>query len=99
MSTTLKEGDLYPNLKHIRYSEFTMQMHRVEYDWTKRYDDQPRTTQIETVPAVRMEIPAADLDAILEIYMAHFNAASKNPAVQDAWAQYKMLLELTKRYE
>jgi len=50
-----------------------------------------------TVPGVRIEMTQADWDTMVEIVAAHRRAAAHNPAVLDAWQQYRMLVALTNR--
>ena len=51
----------------------------------------------ETVPGYRIDITQADWHHMLEIVEAHHGACSRNPAVVDAWQQYRMLRALTDR--
>ena len=51
----------------------------------------------QTVPGVQIEMTQADWDAMVEIVAAHRRAARYNPAVDEAWQQYRMLVALTQR--
>lgn len=50
----------------------------------------------KTVPAVRVTMPIEEFEELISIYRSHYRPQSDNPAVIDAWNQYKMLLALTK---
>lgn len=53
-----------------------------------------QTTQ---VPGVQVELPLEDWEEIMQVYLSHYQAMSENPAVRDAWQQYRMTLALTTR--
>lgn len=95
----LKEGHVYPELRHCRVEDRTLEL------W-----DPPVFSQIDpyssvssmqkrTVPGVRVELPTEDWNNILEILRDHYHPASRNPAVMEAWQHYRMLVRLTQSYE
>jgi hypothetical protein len=49
------------------------------------------------IPAVRITMPEEDWARIMSIYTGHYHAASRNPAVAEAWHQYRMLVALTEQ--
>lgn len=99
----MREGARYPELQNMQLDPIQLTQ-RVEPvpDWTLAREDMMtrwraatvRTTQI---PGVRITMPLEDFERLMSIYTSHYHAASRNPAVADAWQQYKMLVALTER--
>ncbi len=95
----MTEGDVYPHLRHARFDSTTMEMRtwapqdllRIQNVGLDHYD----ITSVR-VPAVQITLPQADWSAIMEIYSAHYHAASRHPSVQAAWEQYRMMVTLTR---
>lgn len=93
-----RPGDLYPELKHARMSQVTIFVNEMRplYDYQSQRDgDLNMTTR--SVPGVRLELPREDFDRMMNIYQTHYHTANQNPAVQDAWEKYQMLIALTLR--
>lgn len=94
------QGELYPELKRMQMEPCQMQVyHQRVPDWTRpnAFAEWARDDQdISTVPAVRITMPREDYECMLSIYTAHYHAVSQNPAVADAWHQYKMCCALTR---
>lgn len=99
MIEEMLEGQAYPELRRARYYPIEIRRASVEPDWNIRdIEATAKTVQVENIPAVRLELPLEDANALLEIYRAHYHAASRNPAVREAWLEYRMLVELTRKY-
>lgn len=97
----MMEGQQYPELRNARY--YPIEMRRRTYsaqDWyLKDIDGQVADTiREENIAGVRLELPVEDANALLEIYRAHYHAVNRNPAVREAWLQYRTLAELTRTY-
>lgn len=99
------EGEQYPELRRMalepyRMYETHMDSRYWQNDWGSLRDGlknmQEHITQRE-IPAVRITMPREDFERMMSIYTAHYSAASRNPAVAEAWHQYKMLVALTER--
>ena len=54
------------------------------------------TMTTRDMPGVQVTLPAEDWETLTEIVIAHYEARSQNPAVNDAWLQYRMLLAMTR---
>jgi hypothetical protein len=97
----MMEGQQYPELRNARY--YPIEMRRRTYgslDWyLKDINGQAADTiREENIPAVRLELPLEDANALFEIYRAHYHAANRNPAVREAWLEYRTLVGLTQQY-
>ena len=96
---------MYPEMRNMQMEPVQMQLRRQpapapdSASWSHRefMSAWRASEQIETVEAVRIMMPRSDFEAFMSIYTAHYHAASKNPAVAEAWHQYKMLVALTAR--
>jgi hypothetical protein len=94
---------MYPEMRNMQMEPVQMQLRRQPAPapdsaaWSHRefMSAWRASEQIETVEAVRIMMPRSDFEAFMSIYTAHYHAASKNPAVAEAWHQYKMLVALT----
>ena len=96
MNQPLRDGELFPPLRRARFEDYTL------VEWAqepiyRQIDANSSVSHIEshTVPAYRIAIPREDWNELMEIVTAHYTAASKNPAVAEAWHQYQMLIRLT----
>ena len=97
----MMEGQQYPELRNARY--YPIEMRRRIYnslDWyLKDRDGQAADTiREELIPAVRLELPLEDANALMEIYRSHYHAVNRNPAVRQAWLEYRTLVALTETY-
>ena len=66
-------------------------------DWINMKDGEKLTMTTRDLPGVVVTMPAEDYEAMLDILRSHYDAVSTNPAVNDAWVQYKMLQALTNK--
>jgi hypothetical protein len=89
----------YPELRHARITECVM--HRPvpvpEPEWT-HYDHGVReriAMRMQSEPAVQIQMFREDFDRMMTIYQSHYHAENANPAVREAWHQYRMLVALT----
>lgn len=99
----MREGDYYPELRNMTVSrtDLTQRMEPMP-NWSLGRDEmmaewrnaRVHTTQIE---GVRITMPKEDFERMMSIYQAHYHACNRNPAVADAWHQYKMLVALTEK--
>ena len=94
----MKEGDYYPNLRYVKIEPYTIAMVEplAASQWWLDQPAEPYTVQSRTVPALRVTIPEADWNRIMEIYRAHFHAENRNPGVRDAWEQYQIMCALAR---
>ena len=100
MSKILEEGELYPELRRARWYPLEMTERHIDAtSWVKANYSPDQMVEHKRIRGVRLELPEEDLNAILEIYRAHYHAASKNPAVREAWREYQLLLALTEDYQ
>jgi hypothetical protein len=93
----MNEGELYPELRYVNMlptririaslPDFNLMRQGQAYDLARHI--------INEVPGLQVEIPESDWNRIMDIYHAHYHAANRNPAVQEAWQQYRMLIALT----
>lgn len=93
----MREGELYPHLRHARFEPYTVVIQH-NYATPTNWLDQQARYQVDqrAVPGLRIMIPEADWEAIMEIYRAHFHAENSNPGVTQAWEQYKIMCSLTR---
>jgi hypothetical protein len=88
----------YPELRHARITECVM--HRPvpapEPEWTQ-YDQDPDriSMRMQSEPGVQIQMFREDFDRMMTIYQSHYHAENANPAVREAWHQYRMLVALT----
>jgi hypothetical protein len=97
----MREGDRYPELRNMNVDRTTLQ-ERIEPmpDWSLDRDQmmerwRSATVRVREIEGVRITMPRDDFEALMSIYQAHYHACSRNPAVAEAWHQYKMLAALT----
>ena len=64
-------------------------------DWINMRDGEKLTMTTLDLPGVVVTMPAEDYEEMIDVLRSHYRAISTNPAVRDAWYQYKMLLSLT----
>lgn len=103
----MKEGEQYPELRRMSLEKTRMSETRIDPGyWERHWDEKnPRQNlrdigshvQSTEIEAVRITMPKEDFERIMSIYTAHYHAANRNPAVADAWLQYKTLVALTDR--
>lgn len=97
----MKEGDEYPHLKLAKIHRGVnpiMIRQPSTVNWSV-VTDQTHTIavhDVERLQTVVVELPERDWDGIMEIYRAHYHAGQRNAAVLHAWAQYQLLMRLTK---
>jgi len=65
--------------------------------WASNLESDHFAMSTQQIPAVRIEMPLEDFERMITIYQTHYAAADANPAVQDAWQAYRMLVALTVR--
>jgi hypothetical protein len=91
------QGEYYPHLRHVRIEAYTVVIHHnypAPRDWL---DSQARyMTHQHTVPGVKITMPEADWEGIMEIYKSHYHAENHHPGVRDAWEKYRMMVGLTR---
>ena len=101
----LVEGDMYPELRRMALEPYRMYETRLDnrywqHNWGSLKDGlkdmRNHIDQVE-IEAVRITMPKEDFERMMSIYHAHYHAAVDNPAVAEAWHQYKMLVALTQR--
>lgn len=99
MESYMREGELYPELRRAVFQPTEMRSSRMNPQYWTNPDLKAIPTYIEDVaiPAVRITIPREDLEKLMSIYTAHYHAANQNPAVVEAWQQYRMLVALTEK--
>lgn len=91
------EGDYYPNLRHVRIEPYNVVIHYNYSAPTEWLHSQARyMTDQQVVPGVKITMPEADWNRIMDIYRAHFHAENSNPGVRDAWEQYQIMCALTR---
>ena len=100
MNTRLQPGEHYPELRNATIQTQKMELHEMQPpNWNlprdQMFAEWRTTAQTRVVDAVRVTMPEEDWARLMSIYTAHYHAASRNPAVQEAWQQYKMLVTLT----
>ena len=98
----MREGDYYPELRHAQVEPAQMQFRRQPPpDWTLYHREMMATwrnnEKIDVIEAVKITMPKEDFERLMSIYTCHYHAANQNPAVAEAWSQYKMLVALTNR--
>jgi len=91
------EGEYYPHLRHVRIEPYNVVIH-YNYASPKNWlDSQAKyMTDQQAVPGVKITMPEADWQGIMEIYQAHFHAENRNPGVRQAWEQYKIMCAMTR---
>ena len=99
----MMEGESYPELRNMNMNH-TVLTERTEPvpNWSLDRDDmmaewRKATVHTRQIEGVRITMPRDDWEALMSIYTAHYHAANRNPAVAEAWHQYKMLVALTGR--
>lgn len=65
-------------------------------DWTNMQDGETLTMTTKDLPGVQVTLPEEDFDQLIQVLHAHYDAMSTNPAVNDAWLKYRMLLAMTR---
>lgn len=99
MIRALEEGELYPELRRARWQPIEMiERHIDAASWVKANYGPDQMVEHKRIPGVRLELPEEDLNAIMEIYQAHYHAANRNPGVKEAWLEYRTLVALTQQY-
>jgi hypothetical protein len=66
-------------------------------DWVNMRDGETLTMTTRDLPGVQITLPAEDFEQLTQVLTAHYEAMSTNPAVNDAWMKYRMLLAMTRR--
>lgn len=65
-------------------------------DWVNMKDGETLTMTTQDLAGVVVTMPVEDFEAMLDVLHAHYHAQSTNPAVNDAWLKYRMLIAMTK---
>ena len=65
-------------------------------DWVNMRDGETLTMTTQDLPGVVITMPEQDFDEMIQILHSHYHAQSTNPAVNDAWLKYRMLLAITR---
>lgn len=60
-------------------------------------DGETLTMTTRDLPGVQITLPEEDFEALIQVLTAHYEAMSTNPAVNDAWLKYRMLLAMIQR--
>jgi hypothetical protein len=93
----MTEGDYYPHLRYCRTASSVMEIRSWQPMAQHPLDQQAQFDVCsQVVPSVKIEMPEADWESIMEIYKSHFHAENQNPGVQAAWEQYKIMCGLTR---
>ena len=99
VGSRLRIGEHYPHLRRANvhsgvngYREYQPTYRSV---WQLRDQTAIEACDVEVLPTLVIEIPVADWDGIMEIYLAHWHAQNQNPAVQQAWKEYQLLAKLS----
>ena len=99
----MREGEHYPELRNMTMTR-TELTERVEPmpNWSLSRAEMMQewrnaTVHTRTIEGVKIVMPREDFERMMSIYRAHYHAANHNPAVADAWHQYRMLVALTDR--
>jgi len=66
-------------------------------DWVNMRDGETLTMTTKDLPGVVLTMPEEDFEQLTQVLAAHYDAMSTNPAVNDAWLKYRMLLAMTRR--
>ena len=91
------EGEYYPHLRHVRIEPYTVVIQQNYAPPRSWLDSQARyMTEQSAVAGVKITMPEADWEGIMEIYQAHYHAENRNPGVRDAWEKYKIMVSLTR---
>ena len=87
-----------PCLSRSRINTTTVKVARVSSyeDWVTMKDGETLTMTAEDLPGVVVTMPEEDFNTMLDILHAHHHAQSTNPAVNDAWLKYRMLMAMTR---
>lgn len=92
----IKQGDFYPDLRHIRMTVKKGLMFP-PLDLNNKPTDS-NEIRVDMTNICEIQIPERDWNNIMEIYRAHFHAINTHPAVRDLWHQYKMMAALTENH-
>lgn len=100
----MKEGDLYPELRHITYTKTYATIREIKSvssgNWmniVQKTDTENEVSfNVDNLKMIRIDIPIRDWERIMEIYKSHYHAIERNPAVESVWQQYKMLKVLAR---
>jgi hypothetical protein len=86
----------YPEFRHARLQshDISIAEHLPLADYQSADSGDLRVTT-KRVPGIRLDMPLSDFERMITIYQTHYHCASANPAVQQAWQQYQMLIALT----
>ena len=95
----MREGDVYPELRRMTIEPARMQETRMDADYWNNRDPRRVAEYLHNtdIPAVRVTLPEDDWARLMSIYSAHYHAALRNPAVAEAWNQYRILVALTQK--
>jgi len=99
----MTEGQSYPELRRMHLEPHKLQIPKTQVpNWSLSGQERirewsQRTVEYDIVDAVKILMPKEDFERMMSIYTAHYHAASRNPAVAEAWHQYRMLVALTEQ--
>ena len=98
MSPGLKHNRLPPlSRSQIRTTQVKVAQVMPLQDWVNMQDGETLTMTTRDLPGVQITMPEEDFELMIQVLTAHYEAMSNNPAVNDAWLKYRMLLAMTKR--
>jgi hypothetical protein len=67
-----------------------------EPEWTQYNADPDRISmRMQSETGVQIQMFREDFERMMTIYQSHYHAENANPAVREAWHQYRMLVALT----
>ena len=98
MATSDPKLTRLPPLSRSQIRHTTVKVAQVlpHQDWINMAPGETLTMTTRDMPGVQVTLPAEDWETLTEIVIAHYEARSQNPAVNDAWLQYRMLLAMTR---
>jgi len=96
--TNRQQATRLPPLSRSQIRHTTVKVAQVlpYQDWVNMQDGETLTMTTRDLPGVTVTMPEEDFDAMLEVLHAHYHAQSTNPAVNDAWLKYRMLVSITR---
>jgi hypothetical protein len=98
MSSGIKHTRLPPlSRSQIRPTQVKVAQVLPYQDWVNMRDGETLTMTTQDLPGVQITLPEEDFELMVQVLAAHYDAVSTNPAVNDAWLKYRMLLAMTRR--
>lgn len=98
MATLGNKHTRLPPLSRSQIRDTTVKVAQVlpYQDWVNMQDGETLTMTTKDLPGVVVTMPTEDFEVLIQVLHAHYDAMSTNPAVNDAWLKYRMLLAMTK---